>query len=340
MKCNGVFEGGGVRAIALVGALKASEKKGIRFEQVAGTSSGALIASFLAAGYTADEMKQLMIETPFIQFTKKTMIHRVAFGPFLRLLIKKGLYSGQELEAWVRAKLLQKGIRTFADLKPNQLRIIASDITNGRLLVLPHDIEQFGIDPSKLEVARAVRMSTSIPYFFDPVMIRNPVDWKHKANFKKSKKEAKTFATKFTYVVDGAILSNFPLWLFDQGRLQFRKHIPTIGFQLVGRHEGMGHVIKGPLSMFQALFSTMMSAHDERYIERHNRFRTIKIPTLNIGVTQFDLSEKDSFKLYDAGYNAAEHYFKQWSYTKYVNHYEKYVNNVYKLDDAHQQMML
>lgn len=63
-------------------------------------------------------------------------------------------------------------MRTFADLPPGKLRIIASDITNGRILVLPEDIKRFGINPSSLEVAKAIRMSTSIPYFFDPVMLR------------------------------------------------------------------------------------------------------------------------------------------------------------------------
>ena len=90
-------------------------------------------------------------------------------GPAARLLLKKGLYSGEALEHWVKQKLAAKGIRTFGDLKPNQLRIIASDITQGKLLVLPNDIAQYGIEPGKFSVAKAVRMSTSIPYFFDPV---------------------------------------------------------------------------------------------------------------------------------------------------------------------------
>ncbi len=53
---NGVFEGGGVRGIALAGAAAAALDHGHRFEQVAGTSAGGLVAGLLAAGYGPDEM--------------------------------------------------------------------------------------------------------------------------------------------------------------------------------------------------------------------------------------------------------------------------------------------
>ncbi|WP_397351465.1 patatin-like phospholipase family protein [Paenibacillus larvae] len=44
MKINGVFEGGGVKGIALAGAVSAVMDKGITFHQVAGTSSGSIVA--------------------------------------------------------------------------------------------------------------------------------------------------------------------------------------------------------------------------------------------------------------------------------------------------------
>lgn len=319
MKCNAVFEGGGVKAIAIVGAVKAAEEKGIRFESVAGTSSGSIIASFLAAGYDADEIRQMIIDTPFTMFTKKTVIHKTTFGPIARMIIKKGLYSGNELEDWVRRILLQKGIRTFSDLRPNQLRIIASNITDGKLMVLPNDIAQLGVDPGKLEVARAIRMSCSIPYYFDPVVIRKPAALSTGEGKKKRK-----FASQVTYIVDGGILSNFPLWLFDEEQQQ-SKMIPTIGFQIVGRKDAKTKEIHGPISMFQALFSTMMDAHDERYIETHNRFRTVKVPSLGVRATQFDLSKEESLELFEAGYLAGRKFFQHWSYSGYLDAYSKYV---------------
>jgi NTE family protein len=51
----GIFEGGGAKGIAHPGALKAAEQR-FQFIGVAGTSAGAIMASLVAAGYTADEV--------------------------------------------------------------------------------------------------------------------------------------------------------------------------------------------------------------------------------------------------------------------------------------------
>jgi predicted acylesterase/phospholipase RssA len=56
MDILGVFEGGGARGFAHIGALRATEQRGLRFKAVAGTSIGAIIASLVAAGYSSDEL--------------------------------------------------------------------------------------------------------------------------------------------------------------------------------------------------------------------------------------------------------------------------------------------
>ncbi len=315
MRMNGVFEGGGVKGIALTGAVSAAMKQGFTFHQVAGTSSGAIVASFLAAGYSGEEMRDMILQMPFQSFLKRSWVFNAKlFGPASRLMIKKGLYSGEALENWVNQKLAAKGIRTFGDLAPDQLQIVASDISQGKLLVLPQDIAYYGIDPQRLLVAKAVRMSTSIPYFFDPVMIRKTV---------KGSDRSEPFYKQFVYIVDGGLLSNFPLWIFD--RNYNRDRVPTFGFQLVGSMPNSVRMIKGPITMLQALFSTMLDAHDQRYIEQHNRFRTVKIQTLGVQVTDFNLSEERSLELYDAGYEAAERFFQKWTLQQYENEYKKYV---------------
>lgn len=319
MKVNGVFEGGGVKAIALVGAIKAAEEHGVKFHQVAGTSSGAIVASLLAAGYTADELKKMMLETPFTDFLARSWLHELPIiGPAARLFIKKGLYSGQKLEQWIAQKLAAKGIRTFADLPPGKLRIIASDISQGKLLVLPDDIAQYGIDPKQFSVAKAVRMSTSIPYFFDPVILRKAAS---------ERKKGESFADQFIYIVDGGLLSNFPLWIYDEenSKIPEKEQIPTLGFHLVGKQSNAPRRINGPLSMLQSLFATMMEAHDERYIEEQNRFRTIKIPTLGVRVTDFDIKPEKSMELFNSGYNATKAYFQKWSQQQYFNSFNQIV---------------
>ncbi|MEK8132773.1 patatin-like phospholipase family protein [Paenibacillus filicis] len=314
MNINAVFQGGGVKGIALAGAVSAVEKLGYGFNQVAGTSSGAIVASLVAAGYKADELRAIIEGTPFHSFLQRAPIFNTKLiGPLARLFIKKGLYSGEALEHWVHRLLLAKGIRTFGDLRPEQLRIIASDISGRKLLVLPDDIAHYGIDPKRLLVAKAVRMSTSIPYFFDPVIIRKR---------KPMRSQGATFADQFVYIVDGGLLSNFPLWLFDNvDPVSVESLTPTIGFQLVGRGSAKPNPVSGPLSMLKALFSTMLDAHDDHYIQENNRFRTVKIPTHGIGITDFDLTAEQSVELFNAGLQATNKFFGKWKVSDYKDQY-------------------
>ena len=54
---NGLcLAGGGIKGICHVGAIKAFEEEGIKFDCISGTSSGSIVASMYAAGLTSDEM--------------------------------------------------------------------------------------------------------------------------------------------------------------------------------------------------------------------------------------------------------------------------------------------
>lgn len=319
MDMNAVFEGGGVRGITLAGAVRAAELSGFRFKRVAGTSSGSMIAALVAAGYTAEEMKEVILRTPFSSFLKRAPIFQIRWiGPAARLFLKKGLYSGEVLEQWMHSLLAAKGVRTFGDLEQGKLRIIASDITNGRLLVLPEDIKHYGVDPRKLRISKAVRMSTSIPYFFDPVILREPL--------MKGRTKVKPFKKQFTYVVDGGMLSNFPLWLFEHEHdPRTNRVVPTIGFQMVGKQDNHPNQIRGVVTMLQAMVETMMNAHDQRYIEKHNSYRTIKIPILGVGWTDFNITPEKSLELYESGLKVGMEYFKKWDYGHYETSYETYL---------------
>ncbi|MBW5446796.1 patatin [Cohnella sp. CFH 77786] len=302
---NAVFEGGGVRGISLAGAVRAAEMAGVRFHRVAGTSSGSIVAALVATGYTATEMREIIQSTPFKSFMQRAPIFNVSIiGPAVRLLLRKGLYAGDALEEWVARLLAAKGVRVFGDLPGGKVRIIASDITNGKLLVLPDDIAEYGMDPSRFPVAKAIRMSTSIPYFFDPVVLRQPLR-------PRKARSRETVRARFSYIVDGGLLSNFPLWLFEKDASE-ENAIPVIGFQMIGRTEAKQHRISGPITMFQAMFETMLGAHDERYIEEQKWVRTIRIPTMGVETTQFDLKPEASAGLYEAGLAAGQKFFRLW----------------------------
>ncbi len=170
MKIDGVFAGGGVKAFAFIGALQVMEEKGYEFERLAGTSAGSIIAALIRVGYNSKELFPLLDCLDVEAFKDE----RMSFLPFpiakwIHLYFRLGMYKGDALEAWIRDVLKRRGVQVFGDLPKDSLRIIASDLSKGRLLVLPDDLKDYGIIPEKFSVARAVRMSCSIPFFFEPV---------------------------------------------------------------------------------------------------------------------------------------------------------------------------
>ena len=62
MWIDGVFSGGGLKGFALVGAYQVLEAEHFRFKRVAGTSAGAILAAFIAAGYSGKEIEMMLEE--------------------------------------------------------------------------------------------------------------------------------------------------------------------------------------------------------------------------------------------------------------------------------------
>ena len=294
MYIDGVFSGGGIKGLALVGACAAIEERGFHFKRVAGTSAGSLIAGLLAAGYTSADMAGILDDLDLKKFldSRKT-IFPSALTKWLFVYWRLGLYKGDELECWITEKLAARGLRTFGDLAPDALRIIASDLTNGRLLILPDDLPKYGVDPRTFPVARAIRMSCSLPFFFEPVKLRDRVGT--------------------NIVVDGGVLSNFPMWLFDKDNV--KKVRPVLGVKLSQNLiQQPTNNIKNALQMFEALFETMKDAHDSRYISRKHEKNIIFVPTEGNLTTEFQLSDDKKQELIALGKTSAEKFFKSWCY--------------------------
>ena len=90
---NLVFEGGGVKGIAYVGALEVLEKEGIlqNIERVAGTSAGAMVAVLVSLGYTANELKDILWKINFKNFMDNSW---GVVRDTKRLLTDYGWYKG------------------------------------------------------------------------------------------------------------------------------------------------------------------------------------------------------------------------------------------------------
>jgi len=289
---DGVFSGGGLKGFALVGAYQVLEAENFRFKRVAGTSAGAILAAFIAAGYSGKEIQTMLeeLDVPSLLDPRKTILP-FPFMKWVNVYHHLGLYKGKVLEKWFFQKLAAKGVYTFGDLPRDSLKLVASDLTNGRMIVLPDDLQNYHIEASNFSVASALRMSCGIPFFFEPVTLKT--------------------GKGDSVIVDGGVLSNFPLWVFDDRA--GRKVRPIIGLKLSRRREEQHpHEIKNGLNLFEALFSTMKDAHDERYISRRHERDIIFIPVDDYSATQFDLDDETKETLLEIGRNRTIQFLKSW----------------------------
>jgi NTE family protein len=179
--------------------------------------------------------------------------------------------------------------------------------------VLPRDAATIGIaDPDELEIADAVRMSMSIPVFFEPVVCKDDQGREHT-------------------IVDGGLLSNYPLWLFD-APAGTPPRFPTFGMLLVAPDQATPLFSPGaataelppvtrPLEFIKAMAETMMEAHDRFYVEQANYARTIPIPTLGVKTTQFDIDGNLAAQLFESGNDAASDFLRSWDFGSYVERF-------------------
>jgi NTE family protein len=236
---------------------------------------------------------------------------------------------GEQLAASPLARELGRSELTFGDVKRHdlppkedipgitdekyerakyRLHVIGSDITTGRMIILPDDLPDYTdahgkpFDKDGFPLVQAVRMSMSYPFLFTPVVLH---------------REGRP-----VYVVDGGLLSNFPIWLFDSPHPKR----PTWGFRLHGGtsvDEGLPYRrIPRPfweVPLLKAMFSAATEAWDREQMEQVVSARTVSIPTHQIGTTDFGLTEAEADSLYAWGVNAAHDFFTAPDQQDYLN---------------------
>ena len=333
-KIDAVFEGGGVKGSAFVGAIQVTEDLGYSYENLAGTSAGAIVAALLAAGFNAAELKQTLDTVDYKKFTDETFLDRVPLiGKPLNVLLTKGLYKGDYFMGWIGEILASRGIRKFKDLiipeyasDPRyryKLQVVASDVSLDTMIVLPRDAALYGINPDELSVPLALRMSMSIPFFFRPVVITTRAG-AEQFPFNPVYNQAVPQIGDKSYIVDGGMLSNFPVFIFDDGTPD--PAWPTIGYKFVDTpHDSQPRQISGVISYIEALLGTAGDNLDKFYLKTDSFVRTIPIETLGISGENFSITQAQKDQLYASGQTAAKNFFETWNFEQYKKLYRKQV---------------
>ncbi len=325
---NLVFEGGGVRGIAYIGAMQVLDNRGIlpEIRRVGGTSAGAINALIFALGYTISEQKDILQDTNFNKFMDDSW---GVIRDIRRLVHDFGWNKGDFFSSWVGELIhLRLGNRraTFRDLqnanRPD-LYVIGTNLSTGFAEVFSAERHP------DMELATAVRISMSIPLFFAAVRHGSRQD----------------------VYVDGGVQLNYPIKLFDReryidlvnepaaarriayyneenarfqlvrpGRSPYVYNRQTLGLRL-DRQEEIGlfrydEPIQGkPIKSFsdyaRRLVGALMNAQENIHLHSDDWQRTVYINTLDVGTTDFNLSDETKQALIEQGIRCTERYF-QW----------------------------
>jgi len=250
-----------------------------------------------------------------------------------------GLNPGDDFLNWLSGYLKDNGIKTLGDLKANfmkvpadlavregvaktidglepRLAIITADLTTETKVEFPKMASLYWANPDNENPAIYVRASMSIPYFFSPLRIRNiPKGPEAKKNWE----EQVSFMgvpPKESFLVDGGLLSNFPIDIFHNPNVIPR--LPTFGVRL-GDNRNNANKISSPTSLFGAMFNSLRHLHDYDFILRNQDYRLLieKIDVgdhdwLNFGIT--DAAKLDLFK---RGAQAAERFLRKFDWLEY-----------------------
>lgn len=179
MKIGLCLSGGGVKGAAHIGVLKALEEENIKIDCISGTSSGSIVSSLYAMGYTPNEIYLL-----FKKFGKEISkvdilkIIKLIYGLiFKRKIIIEGLNSGNKLYKIVQEQASKKEIKQIKDIKM-PLIIPSVNLYNGEIYLFTslennRKYSDEYITLNNIEIGRAVQASCSYPGVFCPVNFKN-----------------------------------------------------------------------------------------------------------------------------------------------------------------------
>ncbi len=204
---NLVFEGGGIRGLAYSGALIALEKENKlrHVQRVGGTSIGALAAGLYAVGFTPKEIRDLVLHTSLTKVQQAPWIVGIPF----RFSNYYGLFKADRLERWIGQCIAQKtgdATITLEELDHRSdsthlpdLYVTGTNLTQQKAIIFSAETTPH------VPVKTAIRISLTIPFYFKPVFMNDSLEVV----------ENPSTTEDLNVMVDGGIVANYPIHLFD-----------------------------------------------------------------------------------------------------------------------------
>ncbi len=273
-----IFTGGSIRGGTYVGALRAMEQLGVNNKCFVGSSVGAVMGVFYAAGYSTKELEDIFNEINFdlfkdinITFSKDFSISKGEFYlEWIREKIEKKFY-GENYEKGKNAPV------TFKDMK-NDVIIITTDLYSTKVKTFSKE------ETPDYEVAKAVRISSSMPGLLKPISFNGHL------------------------LVDGDLCRSWPVWKIAPQLLKYDARI--LEFRLEGGRER--YKIDSTTDYLNSVFTTFSNFAADHIISAYkdkDKFDYIRLDAGDVTITNFNLSLSKKQELYTSGYRTTMDFF-------------------------------
>lgn len=278
VKYSCIFGGGGVRGLCYVGAIKALKELNVEIESVAGSSVGAVFAALFAAGYNADEIKELFMEfnlNMFRDINISMFMGDISFSKgeiflnWLKEKIEKKFYGPDYKENE------NKPVR-FKDLKTD-LHILTIDLNTNTPFIFSKK------NTPEEEVAFAVRASASLPGLMKPVNMGDSI------------------------LVDGDLIKSWPAWKIYSEINESNTRI--LEFRLEGSRKSLE--LKNPMDYVNSVISTIWYLSTENVFNeyhKNDKYDYIVFDTKEIILFDFNIENEIKNEMIEKGYNDTKKY--------------------------------
>jgi NTE family protein len=153
MKRVGVaLGGGGAKGLSHIAFLKALDELEVRPAMIAGTSIGAVIGGFYAAGVSGAGLEQLLENLGFKE------LYKIAVD--FSILSSSAIFTGKRVEEFLARQIPSQ---TFEEIEI-PLKVVATDFWNRREVIFESG-----------SLITAIRASMAMPAVFEPVLLNDKV---------------------------------------------------------------------------------------------------------------------------------------------------------------------
>ena len=310
---NIVFEGAGIRGIAYCGAIHELENRGMLpfIERVGGTSAGAVTALCVSLGYSSAEIADLLYSTKFSKFNDGRFFF---IGGINRVNKFFGWYRGEKFVKWLEKIIEKKTGNANINLEElynkgyKDLYVTATVLNKQKLVILSRKTYP------RMKVKDAIRISISIPFYFEAVFIN---------------KEGKTFRhpknkQELDIMIDGGFVGNFPIKIFDSaGNITSKESVvnnETLGFRIDSekqiendrQHKELASMPVNNLKEYgRAFYNIIIENLNRQTLSDSDWKRTISISNGNIAPRIRKLSKAEIAMLIENGRIATNKFFQQ-----------------------------